>query len=218
MYRQLIHRVERFGRPRICVVGDLMVDRYVFGDAERISPEAPIQILRAAREESRLGGAGSVINNLVTLGARVAAFGVVGRDAPGQQILRELRAAGAKTAGVLAVRERPTTIKTRFVGRAQHRIPQQVLRVDWEDERPIPRGVEDRLLARFARAVRAADTVVVSDYNKGVPTRRLTQEIIRLARCRRVPVLIDPIKAPDYSKYRGATLLTPNRLETQLAS
>jgi D-beta-D-heptose 7-phosphate kinase/D-beta-D-heptose 1-phosphate adenosyltransferase len=218
MYRQLIHRVERFGRPRICVVGDLMVDRYVFGDAERISPEAPIQILRAAREESRLGGAGSVINNLVTLGARVAAFGVVGRDAPGQQILRELRAAGAKTAGVLAVRERPTTIKTRFVGRAQHRIPQQVLRVDWEDERPIPRGVEDRLLARFALAVRTADIVVVSDYNKGVPTRRLTQEIIRLARSRRVPVLIDPIKAPDYSKYRGATLLTPNRVETQLAS
>jgi D-beta-D-heptose 7-phosphate kinase/D-beta-D-heptose 1-phosphate adenosyltransferase len=218
MYRQLIHRVERFGRPRICVVGDLMVDRYVFGDAERISPEAPIQILRAAREESRLGGAGSVINNLVTLGARVAAFGVVGRDAPGQQILRELRAAGAKTSGVLAVRERPTTIKTRFVGRAQHRHPQQVLRVDWEDDQPLDAHVEDRLLAKIARFVAKADVIVASDYNKGVLTPRVMHEIVRLARRRHVPVLVDPIKGRDYSKYAGATLLTPNRLETELAS
>jgi len=218
MYRQLIHWVERLGRPRICVVGDLMVDRYVFGDAERVSPEAPIQVLRATRDESRLGGAGSVISNLVTLGARVAAFGVVGRDAPGDQILRELRAAGARTTGVLAVRDRPTTIKTRFVGRAQHRIPQQVLRVDWEDDAPIPREAEDRLRAAFARALKTADAVVVSDYDKGVLTPRLTQEIIRLARRRRVPVLVDPIEAPDYSKYRGATLLTPNRMETALAS
>lgn len=218
MYRQLIHLVEHLGRPRICVVGDLMVDRYVFGDAERISPEAPIQILKAAREETRLGGAGSVINNLVTLGAQVTAFGVVGRDTQGDQVLRELRAAGARTTGVLAVRGRPTTLKTRFVGRAQHRIPQQVLRVDWEDDGPMPRDVEDRLLARFARAVKTADAVVVSDYNKGLLTPRLTHEVIRIARRLGLPVVIDPVKAPDYSKYRGATLLTPNRMEAELAS
>jgi len=218
MDRQLIQRVENLGRPRLCVVGDLMVDRYVFGDAERISPEAPIQVLRADREESRLGGAGSVINNLVTLGARVAALGVVGRDAAGDQILSGLRASGAKIGGVLAVRGRPTTIKTRFVGRAQHRIPQQVLRVDWEDAAPLPGDVEDRLLGRFAKALRAADAVVVSDYNKGVLTPRVTQQIIRLARRSRLPVLIDPFKGRDYSKYRGATLLTPNRMEAELAS
>ena len=218
MYRRLVQLVENLGRPRICVVGDLMVDRYVFGDAERISPEAPIQILRAADEESRLGGAGSVVNNLVALGAGVSAFGVVGCDAAGGQVLRELRAAGAKTAGVIMARGRPTTIKTRFVGRAQHRIPQQVLRVDWEDAAPLPREVEDRLLARFAKADKTADAVVVSDYDKGVLTPRLTQGVIRLARRRRLPVLIDPIKGCYYAKYRGATLLTPNRMETELAS
>jgi D-beta-D-heptose 7-phosphate kinase/D-beta-D-heptose 1-phosphate adenosyltransferase len=218
MYRQLIHLVEHLGRPRICVIGDLLLDRYVFGDAERISPEAPIQILKVGQEESRLGGAGSVINNLLALGARVSAFGVVGDDSPGRQVLRELRAAGAKTAGVLAVRDRPTTIKTRFVGRAQHRIPQQVLRVDWEDVRPLARRQQDRLLARLASDVKTADAVVLSDYNKGVLAPQCTQQVIRLARRRQVPVFIDPLKAPDYSKYRGATVLTPNRVETELAT
>ena len=218
MYRELIRLVERLGRPRICVVGDLMLDRYVFGDAERISPEAPIQILRVAQEESRLGGAGSVVNNLLALKARVSVFSILGADAAGNQMMADLKAAGARTAGVLRLRDRPTTIKTRFVGRAQHRHPQQVLRVDWEDTRPLPRDVEDRLIAKVAAAARTADAIVISDYNKGVLTPRLTQQVIRLGRRHKVPVLIDPIKASDYSKYRGATLLTPNRMETQLAS
>jgi D-beta-D-heptose 7-phosphate kinase/D-beta-D-heptose 1-phosphate adenosyltransferase len=218
MYRQLIHLVERLGRPRVCVVGDLMVDRYVFGDAERISPEAPIQILKASSEEVRLGGAGSVVNNLLALGARVAALGVVGNDINGRWIADGLRTCGAKTAGVLIARDRPTTIKTRFVGRAQHRHPQQVLRVDWEETHPLPRDLEDRLLARLRTEVKTADAILLSDYNKGVLTPRLTQGIIRLARAAHVPVLIDPIKGSDYSKYRGATLLTPNRMETELAS
>jgi len=218
MHRQLISLVERLGRPRLCVVGDLMVDRYVFGDAERISPEAPIQILKAASEEVRLGGAGSVVNNLLALGARVSAFGVVGPDDHGKWVVDNLRASGARTAGVLTTRDRPTTTKTRFVGRAQHRHPQQVLRVDMEETHPVPRSIEDRLLARLGPVVKAADALVLSDYNKGVLTPRLTQALIRLARAGRVPVLIDPIKSPDYSKYRGATLLTPNRMETELAS
>jgi D-beta-D-heptose 7-phosphate kinase / D-beta-D-heptose 1-phosphate adenosyltransferase len=218
MYRELIRLVERFGRPRLGVVGDLMLDRYVFGDAERISPEAPIQILRASKEETRLGGAGSVVNNLLALGADVAAFGILGEDDAGRQVLRGLKKAGARTAGVVQLKNRPTTIKTRFVGRAQHRHPQQVLRVDWEDAAPLAAGVEDRVLAKFKAFLRTAHAVVVSDYNKGVLTPRLTQQIIRLARARGLPVLIDPVKDRDYSKYRGATLLTPNRMETELAS
>jgi len=218
MQSHLIHLVEQLGRPRVLVVGDLMRDRYVFGDAERISPEAPVQILKVASVESRLGGAGSVVNNLLELGARVSVFGIVGRDRVGDEMLRELRASGAKAAGVLRVAGRPTTIKTRFIGRAQHRHPQQVLRVDNEDTRPLSREVEDRLLAKITPAIKAADIVVVSDYNKGVMTPRLTQGVIRCAHHLKVPVLVDPIKAPDYSKYRGATLLTPNRLETELAS
>jgi len=218
MHRALVRLVERWGRPRIGVIGDLMLDRYVFGDAERISPEAPIQILRAAHQETRLGGAGSVVNNLLALGADVSAFGVLGADAAGQECLRGLRASGARTAGTLRLSDRPTTIKTRFVGRAQHRHPQQVLRVDWEDSSPLPAAAERRLMAKVAAFARRADALVLSDYNKGVLGPRLTQELIRLARRRRLPVLVDPIKGRDYAKYRGATLLTPNRMETELAT
>ena len=218
MYRELIRLVERFGRPRLAVVGDLMLDRYVFGDAERISPEAPIQILRASHEETRLGGAGSVVNNLRALGADVAAFGVLGADDCGRQVMDALRAVGARTTGVVRVKGRPTTIKTRFVGRAQHRHPQQVLRVDWEDSGRLAGAVETRLLARLRTLLQTADAVVISDYNKGVMTPHLTQQVIRLARARRLPVLIDPIKDRDYSKYRGATVITPNRMETELGS
>ena len=218
MYRHLMDIVDRLGHPRIAVVGDLMLDRYVYGDAERISPEAPIQILRVAGEESRLGGAGSVVNNLLALEARVSVFGVLGRDAVGDQALGFLKATGAKTAGVVRLADRPTTVKTRFVGRAQHRIPQQVLRVDQEEASPIARETEDRLLARLGKNLARFQAVVLSDYNKGVLTPRLTQAVIRNARRRKVPVFVDPIKGRDYAKYRGATLLTPNRLETEMAS
>jgi len=218
MHNHLIAAIERLGRPRILVVGDLMRDRYVFGDAERISPEAPVQVLRVASEESRLGGAGSVVQNLGVLGARVSVFSVLGRDDVGTEILGELRAAGAQVGGILRPAGRPTTVKTRFIGRAQHRHPQQVLRVDRADSSPLPREVEDRLLAKIVAALPKVDLVVVSDYNKGVVTSRLMQGIIARARQRKVPVVADPIKAPDYAKYRGATLLTPNRMETELAS
>jgi len=218
VYRHLMQVVDRLGHPSIAVVGDLMLDRYVYGDAERISPEAPIQVLRVAGEESRLGGAGSVVNNLRALEAQVSVFGVLGRDAVGDQALRFLKEAGARTAGVVRLADRPTTVKTRFVGRAQHRIPQQVLRVDQEHVGPIPREVEDRLLAGIRRGLGRFRAILLSDYNKGVLTPRLTQAVLRAARRRGVPVFVDPIKDRDYAKYRGATLLTPNRLETEMAS
>jgi len=218
VYRQLVQLVERLGRPRLCVVGDLVLDRYVFGDAERISPEAPIAVLRAVDEEVRLGGAGAVVNNLRALGARVSVFSVVGKDVAGDAVLGQLKAAGAATGGVVRLAHRPTTIKTRFVGRAQHRHPQQVLRVDQEDTTPLARDTEDRLLAKVKAALKSADGVVLSDYDKGVLTPRLTRAVIGLARRKRVPVLVDPVRTSDYRKYRRATLLTPNRAETQLAS
>jgi len=217
VYRHLINLIDGLGKPRIAVVGDLMLDRYVYGDADRISPEAPIQVLRATGEENRLGGAGSVVSNLRALGADVAVFGVVGRDENGRQVTENLKAAGAKIGGVLRLAVRPTTVKTRFVGRAQHRIPQQVLRVDWEDTRPLPRKAEDRLIAKIERNLGRTDAVVLSDYDKGVLTPRVARAVIRLARRGRVPVLVDPLRAKDYSKYRGATLLTPNRVETETA-
>ncbi len=218
MYRELIRLVERFKRPRLAVVGDLMLDRYVFGDAERISPEAPIQILRASGEETRLGGAGSVVNNLLALGADVAVFGVLGADVCGNEVLQCLRAAGARTAGALRVKGRPTTIKTRFVGRAstgiRSRSCESTGKTPPRSTAPSSAGSSRNCVAFLKKA----DAVVISDYNKGVLTPHLTQQVIRLARARRLPVLIDPIKDRDYAKYRGATLITPNRLETSLAS
>jgi D-beta-D-heptose 7-phosphate kinase/D-beta-D-heptose 1-phosphate adenosyltransferase len=159
-----------------------------------------------------------VANNLAALGARVDLVGVVGDDAAGGQLLGLLREIGAGVSGVRRVRGRPTTIKTRFVGRAQHRIPQQVLRVDREEARAVDRRTESALSAAVAARLRRCEVLLVSDYAKGVVTPRVCQGAIRAARRRRIPVLIDPVRSSAYSHYRGATLLTPNRVETEMAS
>ncbi|MFO8014943.1 MAG: D-glycero-beta-D-manno-heptose 1-phosphate adenylyltransferase [Phycisphaerae bacterium] len=222
MYRELIKMVEGLGRPRILVVGDLILDRYVFGDAERISPEAPIQVLRVDYEETRLGGAGAVVNNLRTLGADVEVFGVVGTDPDGEHVLAELGRIGAGTDEVLRSPDRPTTRKTRFVGRAQHRIPQQVLRVDWEQPDDLSDADQSAVVTAFERSLTGhpPGAVLLSDYGKGVLTAGLTARLIEAAAAAEpaVPVIVDPLKSADYGKYRGATVLTPNRDEAQTAS
>ena len=223
MYRELVKTVEGLGRPRILVVGDLILDRYVFGDAERISPEAPIQVLRVDYEETRLGGAGAVVNNLRALGAEVDVFGVVGDDADGKELKGQLETIGAETEGILTTKDgRPTTRKTRFVGRAQHRIPQQVLRVDWEEPTDLDADDQSNLLTGFQQALTEhhPDAVLLSDYGKGVLTPALTQRFIEAVRAAEpgVPAIVDPLKSADYAKYRGATVLTPNREEAQVAS
>ena len=223
MYRELVKTVEDLGTPRILVVGDLILDRYVFGDAERISPEAPIQVLRVDYEETRLGGAGAVVNNLRALGAETDVFGVVGDDADGKELKGQLETIGADTKGILTSKDgRPTTRKTRFVGRAQHRIPQQVLRVDWEQPDDLADDDQSGVVTAFQRALTAnrPDAVLLSDYGKGVLTAGLTLRLIEAARGAEagVPVIVDPLRSADYTKYRGATVLTPNREEAQAAS
>ena len=218
MNERLREILEKLGRPRIVVLGDLMIDRYVHGDAERISQEAPIQVLRVAFEEERLGGAGAVANNLAALGASVEVVSIVGRDGDGAKVLSHLKKIGVGTAAVRRVGDRPTTVKTRFVGRAQQRIPQQVLRVDHEDTRAIDAATEAALAQALEKALGRSAVLLISDYAKGVVTPRLCQMAIRAARRRKAPVLIDPTKFTDYAKYRGATLLTPNRVETEEAS
>ena len=212
MYERLREVLDGLGRPRILILGDLMLDRYVHGDAERISQEAPIQVLRVAAEEDRIGGAGAVANNIVTLGGRVDLVSVLGRDGPGDRVLGLLKEIGVAGSG------RRTTVKTRFIGRAQHRIPQQVLRVDREDTTPIDERTEATLAQAVERRLARADVLLVSDYAKGLITPHLAQAAIRAARQHKVPVLIDPILSEDYRHYRGATLLTPNRSETEMAS
>ena len=218
MYDRLREVLERLSRPRILILGDLMLDRYVYGDAERISQEAPIQVLRVADEEDRVGGAGAVANNIVALGGRADLVSMVGRDPVGDRVVALLRQLGCGVAGVRRAPRRPTTIKTRFIGRAQHRIPQQVLRVDLEETGPIDADTENALARVLLKRLQATDVLVISDYAKGLVTPTLAQTAIRAARRLKIPVLIDPIRSPDYRHYRGATLLTPNRTETEVAA
>src|SRR4051795_6635124 len=157
MSAELIDLVQRLGQPRVLVVGDLMLDRYIWGDAERISQEAPVVLLHADRREERLGGASSVAGMLRALGARVAVAGVVGPDADGGRIRRLLLELGVDDEAVLVDPDRPSTIKERYIGRAQQRHPQQMIRVDYEVRAPLPAAPERELSQAVLRQLRRAD-------------------------------------------------------------
>ncbi len=218
MSADLINLVQNLGQPRVLVVGDLMLDRYVWGDAERISQEAPVILLHAERREERLGGASSVATLLRALGARVALAGVVGADRDGAQVRQMLLDLGIDHEGVVADPARPTTVKERYIGRAQHRHPQQMIRVDYEVRAALPAGLERELCRAVAQQVRKADVVLVSDYDKGVCTPGLMAEVISGAKARGLRTLIDPLRGSDYRKYHGCSAVTPNRLEAGLAT
>jgi D-beta-D-heptose 7-phosphate kinase/D-beta-D-heptose 1-phosphate adenosyltransferase len=218
MSAELIDLVQRFGQPRVLVVGDLMLDRYVWGDAERISQEAPVILLRADRREEKLGGASSVATMLRALGARVSLAGVVGADADGARLRQMLLDLAIEHEGVVTDGGRPTTVKERYMGLAQARHPQQMLRVDYETRQAIPEAVERELIRVIQQQMRRADIVLVSDYDKGVCTASVLAATIRQAQTLGVRVLADPIRGKDYRKYQGCSAITPNRLEAGLAT
>lgn len=221
MYQHLIQLVEGLGRPRIVVLGDLMLDEYVYGETERISPEAPIGILRVpqpALGDYRTGGAGCVVGNLCSLGAEVALFSVLGADWAGDQIKGMLLERGAELSGLVEAPDYCTTRKVRYVGRAQHHNQQQVLRVDYEDTRPLAHAAHEELRRRVTEATAGADIVVLSDYGKGVVTEETAQAVIRGCRERATPVLVDPHPSARYEAYRGASVVTPNRYESRAAT
>ena len=215
---ELIDEMERLGTPRVLVVGDLILDRYVWGDAERISQEAPVILLREDRHESRLGGAANVANMLRGLDAEVTLAGVVGSDADGTVVIDELTRFGVDCSAVVADSSRPTTCKVRFMGRAQHRHPHQMLRVDREARHPIAAEITSELLDRILPRLKEFDAILVSDYAKGVCTAGILRPLIDAARANRIPVIVDPAAGGDYNLYRGATGVTPNRSETQKAT
>ena len=189
-------------KSRVLVVGDIMLDRYWFGDVERISPEAPVPVVKIARTDERPGGAANVARNAAAIGAQVTLIGVVGDDEPGRLLERLLANEQVRTS-LHRDATLPTTVKLRVIGRQQ-----QLLRVDFET---LPSA--EALAAKFVdyeRALPESDVVVVSDYGKG-GLADITR-MIELARGRGTPVLVDP-KGEDYLRYRGATLLTPNRAE-----
>jgi D-beta-D-heptose 7-phosphate kinase/D-beta-D-heptose 1-phosphate adenosyltransferase len=210
--------VLRLGQPRVLVIGDLMLDRYVWGDAQRISQEAPVILLHADRREERLGGASSVATMLRALDARVSLAGVVGNDADGLRVRGILQEVGVDDEGVLVDPDRPTTVKERYIGRAQHRHPQQMIRVDYEVRGPLSAERERALTQVISQQLRLADMVLISDYDKGVCTPGLLASTIAAARALGLRVLVDPIRGRDYRKYHGCSAITPNRLEAGLAT
>jgi D-beta-D-heptose 7-phosphate kinase / D-beta-D-heptose 1-phosphate adenosyltransferase len=208
--------LERFltdlNRLKVLVIGDLMLDEYVWGKAERISPEAPVQVVEVTRDELRLGGAGNVCNNLAALGVQVEVASVLGDDADGRLLRQLLAGRGIGTAGIVLAAGRTTSRKTRVLASSQ-----QIVRIDRETRTLINAEQEDRLLDAVRAAAPACHAILVSDYLKGVLSDTLLQALVALGRERDIPVVIDP-KGSDYRKYRGATALTPNRKEAQAAS
>jgi D-beta-D-heptose 7-phosphate kinase/D-beta-D-heptose 1-phosphate adenosyltransferase len=218
MSADLINLVQHLGQPHVLVVGDLMLDRYVWGDAERISQEAPVILLHADKREERLGGASSVATLLRALGAKVALTGIVGADGDGTRIRQLLTELDIDHQGVLTDPSRPSTVKERYIGRAQHRHPQQMIRVDYETRAAVGAGVEADLRQALVHQVRKADVVLLSDYDKGVCTPGVLAAAMAEAKARGIRTVADPIRGRDYSKYRGCSAMTPNRLEAGLAT
>jgi D-beta-D-heptose 7-phosphate kinase/D-beta-D-heptose 1-phosphate adenosyltransferase len=214
----LIKLVNDLGRPRIAVVGDLMLDEYVWGDVERISPEAPIPVLRVSRRQFRAGGAGSVVADVARLGGEVKVFSLLGKDAAGARVRQFLAQEGCDIEGLLEDEARRTTVKTRLLGFVQqaHRAVQQILRADEEDLTPISKDVAGKLIERIGARAAELDAILISDYNKGLVTAELVQGILRAAPG--VPVLVDPARIEDYSIYRGVSLICPNRFEAERSS
>jgi rfaE bifunctional protein kinase chain/domain len=206
--------VGQFGQKELLVIGDLMLDRFIWGDVERISPEAPVPVLRVTSESFRLGGAANVIHNVRSLGGRVTACGIVGDDAAGRRIVQELRRVGASTAGVVPDRGYQTIQKTRVIARPRH---QQIVRLDRENHEPIAERCLKRLREFVLRRVDRYSGIVISDYGKGVVHEALLAVVAQLAHKTNVISVIDP-KKENYSHYSFPTLVTPNKDEASQAS
>jgi D-beta-D-heptose 7-phosphate kinase/D-beta-D-heptose 1-phosphate adenosyltransferase len=204
-------------RPQILLVGDLMLDEYIWGDVDRISPEAPIPILRVQQRETRLGGAGSVAAMLQALDAEVQLVGVVGDDDEARQIRDHLERMKLPGDAILAARERRTIVKQRLLGRTQSRHLQQMIRVDSEQAEPIGSLLAEALLRSAQMHLDRVDLVLLSDYNKGVCAGQFVAELVALARAAGKPVIADPARDVSYDRYAGCTCLTPNRVEAREA-
>jgi len=202
----------------VMVVGDFMLDEQVHGAAERLSPDAPVPVLHQSRIERTPGGAANVAFCAEALEGRVLCFGALGSDPEGEVLRRTLADTGCDVDGLLADPSRPTTIKRSLIGLAQHRHPQKMFRVDIESREPLSTALVDRLLECIRERIEDVDVVCIEDYNKGVCCERLCAELIALCQERGKPVIVDPAAIEDYSKYRGATAITPNRSEAELAT
>jgi D-beta-D-heptose 7-phosphate kinase/D-beta-D-heptose 1-phosphate adenosyltransferase len=206
--------LEKFRGAHLLVVGDLMLDRFILGEVERLSPEAPVPVLRVVSENSSLGGAANVIHNVRALGGRVTACGIVGRDDAGKRIMAALGKVGASTAGVFTDAKFQTIQKSRIVASPRH---QQIVRLDREGREPIGESTLKKLRQFVFRCAARFDGLVISDYGKGVIHRELLDSISRAVGRHKLICVIDP-KKENYQRYRFPTLITPNKNEAGEAS
>ncbi len=204
--------LQRFDSARILVIGDLILDEFIWGKAERISPEAPVPVVWAQSQSFMPGGASNVANNVASLGAGVSLFGIVGDDKNGHTLITKLKEKNVNCDGILMDSARPTTIKTRII--ASH---QQMVRVDWENVESLDKGLTDRLIEGIKSKIDDVDAVVIEDYGKGLITPELLKNIISIARRRKKIITVDP-KVEHFSYYKGVTAITPNEKEASAGS
>jgi D-beta-D-heptose 7-phosphate kinase/D-beta-D-heptose 1-phosphate adenosyltransferase len=201
----------RMRGSRVVVVGDVMLDRYLTGDTDRVSPEAPVPVVTIRERRHALGGAANVAANAAAVGAHCVLVGVVGDDADGLAVRQEMAALGLDDAALVTVADRPTTSKTRVVARGQ-----QVVRIDEERDADLEGPELARLAEAVAGAITTADVVLLEDYNKGVLAPSIVSAALEAARARGIPVVVDP-KFRGFFSFRGATVFKPNRRELEAA-
>jgi D-beta-D-heptose 7-phosphate kinase/D-beta-D-heptose 1-phosphate adenosyltransferase len=218
MYDKILDTVQKLGSPKILLAGDFLLDVYVYGDALRISPEAPVPVLKVVKREYRPGGAASVAADIAALGAKTFCLGTVGKDAEAQTLRKLLQDIGADIAGIIETPDRCTITKQRYVGLAQHRHPQQLLRVDEEVDTNLADEQYKKLLDIYKQKISHADIVCLQDYNKGLFENQFCASLIKSAKSAGKRVLVDPAPKADFAKYAGASAITPNRMEASLAS
>ena len=209
---QLTAYLPRFRGVRIVCVGDVMLDRYIYGDVERISPEAPIPVIRVQRETAMLGGAGNVVRNVAALGAQISLIAVIGDDEAGHLATRQIGALERVYSGLLVVPGRRTTTKTRYLVGTQ-----QLLRADREHTSALDANAKAQIMDIFEAELKDASLVILSDYAKGVLDPEMLQQLIRTSRKAGKPVIADP-KSHDFTRYAGVQVLTPNTRELAIAS
>ncbi len=214
----LLSTLASWRRPRVLIVGDVMLDELIHGAAERLSPDAPVPVLHATRTDRRPGGASNVAACLRALEADVRVVAIVGDDAEGRMIRELLAADGVDVSGILVDPGRPTTVKRSLVGLAQHRHPQKMFRIDVESREPVSESLAARLLAAVDEALPHVDIACLEDYAKGVCTPELCRAVIDRCRDRGLELLVDPAAIDEFSRYRGATAITPNRTEAERAT
>ena len=196
-----------FKKTKVCLIGDIMLDRYVFGKVSRISPEAPVPIFLANNSKEMLGGSGNVLSNLISLGTDTIYLSLTGKDTNGNKIKKLLKKLNFKNYNLILDPSRKTTVKTRYISNSQ-----QIIRVDEENPENISKNIENHLIKKLDTFIKNRDVIIISDYNKGIITKRVCEYIINKGNSLKIPIIIDP-KNKNFNIYRNATLITPNQSE-----